>query len=131
MFPVPLLPIRPVSAATQFAVLNGIGLDWEPSETDWAKLLAQLVTFKEELGGCTDGLESWGKKMNKKFGIKEAPNWWSEELAHMGGQPADLREGLQEARVAALQGREEIRQQNYKAPRRAAGRHRLLYVVVF
>ena len=41
-------------------------------------------------------------------------------------EPADLREGLQEARVGALQGREEIRQENYKAPRRAAGRHRLL-----
>ena len=49
----------------------------------------------------------------------------------MGEPTAGLREGLQEARVAALQGREEIRQQNYKAPRRAAGRHRLLYVVVF
>ena len=28
----------------------------------------------------------------------------------MDGQPADLREGLQEARVAALQGREDQRQ---------------------
>ena len=41
---------------------------------------------------------------------------------------SDFREGLQEARVAALQGREEIRQENYRAPRRAAGRHRLLDV---
>ena len=40
----------------------------------------------------------------------------------MDGQPANLWEGLQEAHVGALQGREEIRQENYKAPRRAAGR---------
>ena len=25
--------------------------------------------------------ESWGKKMYNRFGIKEAPDWWSEELA--------------------------------------------------
>ena len=45
-------------------------------------------------------------------------------------QAAELREGLQEARVGALQERAEIRQENYKAPRRAAGRHRLLDVGV-
>ena len=49
----------------------------------------------------------------------------------MGGEPAAIREGLQEAHVAALLGREDLRRPNYKAPRRAAGRHRLLYVVVF
>ena len=47
----------------------------------WAKLLAQLVVFKEESGGCTAVPKtSWGKKMNKKFGTKEAPDWWSEAL---------------------------------------------------
>ena len=63
------------------ALLDGIGLDWEPLETAWAKLLAQLVVFKEESGGCTAVPKSWGKKMNKKFGTKEAPDWWSKELA--------------------------------------------------
>ena len=43
----------------------------------------------------------------------------------MGEPTANLREGLQEARVAALRGREDIRQEHYRAPRRAAGRHRL------
>ena len=62
-------------------MLDGIGLDWEPSETAWAKLLAQLVVFKEESGGCTTVSPSWGKKMYNKFGVKEAPDWWSVELA--------------------------------------------------
>ena len=61
--------------------MKGIGFDWEPSETDWAKLIAQLVVFKEESRGCTAVPRSWGKQMNKKFGIKESPDWWSEELA--------------------------------------------------
>jgi len=61
-------------------LLDGIGLDWEPSETAWAKLLAQLVVFKEESGGCTIVPQRWGKKMNNKFGTTEAPDWWSEEL---------------------------------------------------
>ena len=45
---------------------------------------------------------------------------------------ANLREGLQEASVAALQERADLlrRRQNYRAPRRAAGRHRLLNVGV-
>ena len=61
-------------------MLDGIGLDWEPSETAWAKLLAQLVVFKEESRGCTAVPHKWGKKMNKKFGVEEAPDWWSEAL---------------------------------------------------
>ena len=44
----------------------------------------------------------------------------------MGEEPAAIREGLQEARVGALQEREDVRRQNHRAPRRAAGRHRLL-----
>ena len=44
----------------------------------------------------------------------------------MGEEPAAIREGLQEAFVGALQEREDLRQEHYKAPRRAAGRHRLL-----
>ena len=44
-------------------------------------VLAQLVVFKEESGGCTAVPTSWGKKMNKKFGVAQAPDWWSEELA--------------------------------------------------
>ena len=39
------------------------------------------MVFKEESGGCTTVPQSWGKKMNKKFGVEEAPYWWSEELA--------------------------------------------------
>jgi len=42
--------------------------------------IAQLVVFKEESGGCTDVPRSWGKIMNKKFGVTEAPDWWSEAL---------------------------------------------------
>ena len=61
---------------------GGIGIDWDPNETGWAKLLAQLV-FKEKSGGCT---------AQEKFGIKEAPD------CRMG-EPADVREGLQEARA--------------------------------
>ena len=68
------------------ALLDGIGLDWEPSETDWAKLLAQLVVFKEKSGGCTIVPRSWGKKTNKKFGTKQAPDWWSEELGKWANQ---------------------------------------------
>ena len=46
----------------------------------WMDVLAQLVVFKEKSGGCTIVPKSWGKKMNKKFGTKQAPDWWSEEL---------------------------------------------------
>ena len=41
-------------------------------------LLAQL--FKEESGGCTAVPTSWGPTIQAKFGIKQAPDWWSEEL---------------------------------------------------
>ena len=68
------------------ALLDAIGLDWEPLETDWAKLLARLVVFKEESDGCTTVPRSWGKKMNKKFGVAQAPDWWSEELAKWASQ---------------------------------------------
>ena len=54
--------------------------DWEPQETDWAKLLAQLVVFKEESGGRTDVPQNWGPAIQKKFGLKKAPDWWSKEL---------------------------------------------------
>ena len=53
----------------------------DPNETAWAKLLAQLVVFKEESRGSTAVPHKWGKKMNKKFGTKQAPDWWSEALA--------------------------------------------------
>ena len=37
--------------------------------------------FKEESsGGCTAVPQSWGKRMNKKFGVTEAPDWWSKAL---------------------------------------------------
>ena len=38
------------------------------------------MVFKEESGGSTAVPASWGKKMNKKFGVTEAPDWWSKEL---------------------------------------------------
>ena len=66
--------------------MDGIGFDWEPLETDWAKLLAQLEVFKEESGGCTAVPASWGKRMNKKFGVTEAPDWWSVELGAWANQ---------------------------------------------
>ena len=62
------------------ALLDGIGFDWEPQETDWAKLFAQLEVFKEGSGGCTAVPKSWGKITTNKFGIKKAPDWWCEEL---------------------------------------------------
>ena len=68
------------------ALLDSIGFEWEPSETAWAKLLAQLEVFKEESGGCTAVPQSWGKKMNKKFGTKEAPDWWSKALGKWTSQ---------------------------------------------
>ena len=49
-------------------------------------MLAQLVVFKEEARGCTAVPRSWGKRMNKKFGVTEAPDWWSEELAAWANQ---------------------------------------------
>ena len=67
-------------------MLDGIGLDWEPSETAWAKLLAQLVVFKEESGGSTAVPQRWGPKIQEKFGIEEVPDWWSEELAVWANQ---------------------------------------------
>ena len=36
--------------------------------------------FKEESGGCAAVPQSWGKRMNKKFGVTEAPDWWSKAL---------------------------------------------------
>ena len=44
------------------------------------------MVFKEKSGGCTIVPKSWGKKMNKKFGTKQAPDWWSEELAKWANQ---------------------------------------------
>ena len=41
---------------------------------------AQLVVFKEESGGCTAVPQCWGKRMNKKFGVTEPPDWWSKAL---------------------------------------------------
>ena len=93
-------------------------LDWEPSETAWVKLLAQLEVFKEESGGCTAVPRSWGKKMNKKFGVTEAPDWWSKELGGWAkqqwkyGKPASQRSSAEktyagrttERRVALLDG---------------------------
>ncbi len=38
------------------------------------------MVFKEESRGCTAVPHKWGKKMNKKFGVEEAPDWWSEAL---------------------------------------------------
>ena len=56
------------------ALLDGIG--FVPNET-----FAQLVVFTEESGGCTAVPRNWGKQTQKKFDIKQAPDWWSEELA--------------------------------------------------
>ena len=39
-----------------------------------------LEVFKVESGGCTAEPQSWGKRMNNKFGVTEAPDWWSKEL---------------------------------------------------
>ena len=44
------------------------------------------MVFKEESGGCTAVPRSWGKRMNKKFGVTEAPDWWSVELGAWANQ---------------------------------------------
>ena len=36
--------------------------------------------FKEESGGSTAVPQRWDPKIQEKFGIKEAPDWWSKEL---------------------------------------------------
>ena len=51
-------------------------------------VLAQLVAFQEGSGGWTDVPRSWGPKIQKKFGIKKAPDWWSKAL---GGWTNDQR----------------------------------------
>ena len=45
-----------------------------------------MIFPAQELGGCTTVPQSWGPRMNKKFGIKQAPDWWSEELAKWTNQ---------------------------------------------
>ena len=50
------------------------------------ELLAQLVTFKEESGGCTAVPQRWGPTIQAKFGLKQAPDWWSEALAKWAHQ---------------------------------------------
>ena len=54
-------------------------------EQRWMDLLAQL--FKEESGGCTAVPTSWGPTIQAKFGIEEAPDWWSEALAKWTDNP--------------------------------------------
>ena len=108
-------------------LLDGIGFEWEPSETAWAKLLAQLVVFKEELGGCTTVPQSWGKKMNKKLGVEEAPNWWSEELATWWTTNGDSGRPSRSSRRSAPR----PRRPTPAKLQSATPQHRLLYVVVF
>ena len=42
--------------------------------------------FKEESGGRTDVPASCGPKIQKKFGVEEAPDWWSKELGAWASQ---------------------------------------------
>ena len=49
-------------------------------EQSWMDVLAQLVVFKEGSGGRTDVPQSWGPTIQKKFGLKKAPDWWSKAL---------------------------------------------------
>ena len=44
------------------------------------------MVFKGESRGCTAVPRSWGKRMNKKFGVTEAPDWWSVELGAWANQ---------------------------------------------
>ena len=39
-----------------------------------------LEVFKEESGGRTDVPHCWGPTIQKRFGVTEAPDWWSGEL---------------------------------------------------
>ena len=106
-------------------LLDGIGFERELLETAW-KLLAQLVVFKEESGGCTTVPQSWGKKMNKKFGVEEAPYWWSEELATWANNQPSGRPSRSSRRSAPRPRRPTPTKLQSAAPQ-----HRLLYVVVF
>ena len=42
--------------------------------------------FKEGSGGRTDVPQNWGPQIQKKFGIKKAPDWWSKALAEWTSQ---------------------------------------------
>ena len=94
-------------------------------------LLAQMVVFQEESGGRTDVPKNWGPTIQKRFGIKKAPNWWSEELGAWANKQRVFGKAFKKPASGRSEGREDLCRPNYKAPRRAAGRYRLLYVVVF
>ena len=77
-------------------------------EQRWMEVLAQLVTFKEESGGCTAVPQRRSSKMNKKFRVEEAPDWWSKAQGlreHIGrkyhGAPLALRNVMEGARAGA------------------------------
>ena len=44
------------------------------------------MVFKEESRGCTTVPERWGPKIQAKFGVEQAPDWWSEELGAWASQ---------------------------------------------
>ena len=79
------------------------------------------MAFKGESGGSTAVPQSWGKKMNKKFGVKEAPDWWSEALATWAGNQRRFGKAFKKP-ARDRKGQENTNAGNYKAPRRAAGR---------
>ena len=76
---------------------------WGPNETEWAKLLAQLVVFKEKSGGARLVERGAGR---------------------MGEQPGQIREGLQEARAAMRTHTQETLQSASEAGKRFYSRKR-------
>ena len=70
------------------------------------------------------------KKMNKKFGARGAPDWWSEELATWANNQRTFAKAFKKPASERSKAEKTFAGQNYRAPRRAAPWHRPLYVVV-
>ena len=73
---------------------------------------------------------SWGPTIQAKFGIEEAPDWWSEALAKWTDNQRRFGKAFKKPASERSATEKTYRRQNYRAPRRAAGRHRLLGVGV-
>ena len=80
-FGVPRKPdIRLAAPSHGVASQHVRNVNWDPSDTAFANLLAQPVVFKKHSIGCTAVPQILCKKINDKFGVEETPDWWSGEL---------------------------------------------------
>ena len=65
--------------------------------------------------------------MNKKFGIKQAPDWWSEELAKWASQQRTFGKAFKKPTSERSKAEKTY---GSKTTERRVALHRLLYVVV-